>query len=75
MVIRLSHYDSGSVLILLDGKRQLASICYTQPSHRYRSESDYATLVTEHRTYGDQALSDTFAHLVTTRARRHPLTA
>lgn len=70
LTVRLSHYDSGSVIVLMDGTRQLAGITYTQPSHRYRSEADYATLVTEHRTYGDRALSDTFDHFAATRSRR-----
>jgi hypothetical protein len=67
MTIKLEHYQSGSVLTLLSGKKHLGTITYTQPSHKYRSESDYKTLVTEDKTYSDSATLELFGYLQATR--------
>jgi len=65
--VRLTRHATGSVITLMAGQRQLNHISYTQPTHKYRSDSDYQTLVTELRTYGQRALIETFDYLASTR--------
>ncbi|HET8708953.1 MAG TPA: hypothetical protein VFL85_01590 [Candidatus Saccharimonadales bacterium] len=52
----------------------MGSIVYISRAHKYFAEIDYKTLATEHNTYGDKALQETFDYLQATR-RRAPYTA
>lgn len=61
-------------LSLFHGKTQSAIICddviiqYNQKTHKYRSESDYSTIVTELNTYGITAANQVLDYLKVARA-------
>jgi hypothetical protein len=65
--IQLKHYETGSVINLFEDNRQLESITYTRNIHKYESESDYKTLVTEMNTYGEKGLMETFRYFADAR--------
>lgn len=68
MYVRLEHFESGSVITLFgDNKNHLGSIPYYQKSHAFRSKSDFKTLATEHKTYGDKALKELFTYFQNSR--------
>lgn len=62
-------------LSLWHGKTRSAIIAddvvieYTRKIHRFESESDYKTIVTELKTYGIKAANEVIDYLVTARAR------
>lgn len=79
MIIRLESYGDMSCITLYGTVKQrpnrhMGSIVYISRAHKYFAEIDYKTLATEHNTYGDKALQETFDYLQATR-RRAPYTA
>ena len=60
LTLTLKHYGSGSVIVLRDGLRHTGEIFYTRKIHRYEAGNDYMTLVTEMKTYGDNAVLELF---------------
>jgi hypothetical protein len=65
----LSHYGTGSIITCLDGMQHRGSIVYTRKIHRYESESDFQTIITELKTYGDVAAAEIFVYFQQTRGR------
>lgn len=65
MKLHLTHYATGSVITLeYEGKfGKFASLTYTRKIHRYESESDYKRLVTELKTYGENAMLEEYSRL------------
>jgi len=59
----LAHYGTGSVITCLDDLQHIGAITYTRKIHRYESESDYQTIITELKTYSDRAAMDVFEYL------------
>lgn len=64
---RLEHYGTGSVITLLDDLQHLGSITYTRKIHRYESDADYKTIITELQTYGDKEAEEIFRYFAYTR--------
>jgi len=65
--LKLVQYATGSFITLLDGNRHMGSITYTSKAHKFFSEGDYSTLVTEMKTYGDKELQETFNYFQASR--------
>jgi hypothetical protein len=63
MELTLTHYATGSVITLMDGKRHLGNLTYTRKIHRYDSDSDYQRLHSEHITYGDIAMMAEYSRI------------
>lgn len=66
----LAHYGTGSVITCLEGLRHIGSIVYTRKIHRYESEADFSTIVTEANTYGKQAAWEIFAYFQASRGNK-----
>lgn len=65
MTLHLDHYETGSVIRLeyhgVFGK--FADLTYTRNIHNFESETDYSRLVTEWKTYGDNAMLEEYTRL------------
>lgn len=64
MNLSLFHAKDSSAILADD-----TIIGYSRNIHRYESESDYKTIVTELNTYGIKAAQDVIDYLVTARER------
>lgn len=62
MNLALFHGETTSAIVADD-----TIINYERKIHRYESESDYKTIVTELNTYGIKAAQDVIDYLVGTR--------
>ena len=70
MRVHLVQYLDRSTITLLDTRGWAVGwIRYAQPSHKYRSSTDYQTLRTELATYGHRAVTETFHYLAAARNR------
>jgi hypothetical protein len=63
MNITLWHGQDGSELVVND-----TVIEYSRKIHRYQSEGDYKTLVTEYNTYGEDAAQKVLDYFRTARS-------
>lgn len=61
--LRLTRYNNGSVITLLDGPREVAELVYTRKIHQHESSADYERLAAEHNTYGDMAMLAEFTRI------------
>lgn len=58
----LAHYGTGSTITMLDDLQHIGSIIYTRKIHRYESDADFQTIVTENRTHGETATVEIFKY-------------
>lgn len=61
----LKHYTTGSAILQFDDKRQMAQLTYTRRIHKFEAKADYDRIVTELKTYGDQAALEEFNRIKT----------
>lgn len=65
----LSHYGTGSVLTCYEDLRHISSIIYTRKIHRYESDADYQTIISELVTYGEVAAREIYEYFWVTRSQ------
>lgn len=68
--IRLERYETGSVITLLEDDKHISSIVYTRKIHEYESDSDFKSLTSELKTYGDTAMIELYDYLHAARQRK-----
>lgn len=65
----LNHYGTGSTIVCLDGLQHVSSIAYTRKIHRYESDADYQTVISELVTYGELAAREIYEYFWMTRSQ------
>lgn len=67
MTIKLIHFKNTSAISAFTKDDHFGWIFYQRKIHKFESESDYKTLVTEDNTYSDKATLELFNYMKDTR--------
>lgn len=67
MTIKVIHWNKVSTISAFTKDEHYGWIFYDRKIHKYESESDYKSLITEDNTYGDNATLELFNYLKTSR--------